>query len=155
MKQLPKFPGIPKIPKTWAKYSLAAYAVSLTVVVLLAVTVGPFREPVHFWTETRILGNQLAESEKARGKLETERNRLLVALKNIQADWTRGQETIRALRELTKNPESEQRLVEANKVADKLSQERSVLILKLNELRQSCGPGGKAAEVESKKLKNP
>lgn len=129
---------------------LILYAFSLTVVTVLALTVGPFKESVPLWVRLRSFEAELHESQRRQKSLEEERGRLLGAVKSLQADWNTGQETIRALRELVKNPESEQRLVESNRLAEKLGQERSVLIAKLNELRQELAK----AEAELKKVKN-
>ena len=132
-----------------ARLLLAGYVAALTLLVILAVTVGPFQESYHLWTETSALKTRIRESERERKNLGAERDRLLAAVKKLQVDWVAGRETIRALRELTKNPEGEQRLLEANRYADKLSQERAVLIAKLNELRP------KIEACENEKKKNP
>lgn len=120
-----------------ARFLLVAYAVVMTAMVALAVTIGPFKESVRIWTQARLLETKFKESEKERGKLEEERERLLVTIKGMQADWTSNQKTIQALRQLVNNPENEQRLVEANRLNEELSRERTILITKLNELRQA------------------
>lgn len=135
-----------------ARITLGIYLVAITGLVVAAVTVGPFREPLQLWSKIRVLESDLRESERLRKPLEEEKNRLLAAVKKLQSDWNTQQETIRALRELIKNPESEQRLVEANRISQKLSQERSVLIAKLNQLRQEIRACAEA-EAELKKLK--
>ena len=115
---------------------MALYAISITVVVILAATVGPFQESFQLWTNSRVLEMKYKESEREREKLNTEKDHLLETVKNLQTDWTAGQETIRTLRELVDNPENEKKLLEANRLAEKLSQERSVLIAKLNDVRE-------------------
>jgi predicted transcriptional regulator len=120
-----------------ARFSLVVYAVLLTGAVTLAVTAGPFQEAFRLWAKAGVTETKFKESERDRKKLEAERDRLLKTIKNLQADWAGAQETIRALRELTQNPDDEQRLVELNRLVERLSQERTVLILKLNELRQA------------------
>ncbi|MBI4365821.1 MAG: hypothetical protein HY543_03280 [Deltaproteobacteria bacterium] len=119
-----------------AKIALLVYAVVLTTLVVLAATVGPFQESYRLWSKVSRLETKYKESERDRNKLEAERARLLAALKQTQANWTAQQETIRALREVVNNPQIEKRLIEANQLIEKLSQERSVLIAKLNALRQ-------------------
>ena len=135
-----RYPLTKMVPKI-ALVLLLVYAVALTGAIFFAVTVGPFQEPFHLWSEVRVLETKLKESEQYRRNLEAERDRLLTTVKNLQADWAGAQEAIRALRELTQNPDSEQRLVELNRLVEKLSQERAILILKLNELRQAIQSG--------------
>lgn len=115
---------------------LVAYAVVITVAVALAVTVGPFKDSLRIWTKARILETKFKESELVRGNLAEERDRLLATIQNLQASFTADQASLEALRELVKNPESEERLVEANRLSDELNRERTVLLSKLNELRQ-------------------
>lgn len=124
-----------------ARILLIVYAVTLTGAVFFAMTVGPFQETFSLWSKTRIVETKLEESERDRKKLDAERNRLLNTIKNLRADWAGAQETIRALRELTQDRDKEQRLVELNRQVDRLNQERAVLILKLNELRQAVQTG--------------
>lgn len=120
-----------------ARASLIVYTVALTGAVVFALTAGPFQETFRLWSEVRVTEAKFQESERDRKELEAERDRLVKTIKNLQADWAGAQETIRALRELTNNPDNEQRLVELNRLVEKLSQERAVLILKLNEFRQA------------------
>ena len=128
---------MPRIrPLKIARILVVVYALSLTALILAAFTIGPFKESVSLWAKIRTLESDLRESRQKQKSFEEERRRLLIAVKNLRADWTNQQETVRALRGLVKNPESEQRLMEANRLAEKLSQERSVLIAKLNQLRQ-------------------
>lgn len=115
---------------------MVAYAVVVTVAVALAVTVGPFKESLQIWTKARILETKFRESEQEREKLSAERERLLTTVQNLQASFGSDQDTIKALRELVKNPESEQQLVTANRTVEELGRERAILIAKLNELRQ-------------------
>lgn len=124
----------------FARLSLPVYAVVLTALVILAATVGPFQESYRLWSQVRVLQSGYKESEGARKKLEEERTRLLATLRNVQANWTAQQATIRALRQAVNNPEVEQRLVESNRLVEKLIQERAVLIAKLNALRQAAQP---------------
>ena len=119
-----------------ARVALPVYAVVVTGLVALAVTVGPFREPAHFLVTKGLLEANLKNSEREQKKLETERDRLLEAMKKLQTDWRAGQETIRALRELSRDPAMEQRIVEANRTIEKLLQERAVLIATLNEIQK-------------------
>src|SRR5262245_12553304 len=90
------------------------YAVLLTVLVALAVTVGPFQESFQLWGKSSMLETQLKEAQRARNDLAVENTRLLEAMKKLQTEWNTQQETVQALREMTKNPEMEQRVVEAN-----------------------------------------
>lgn len=115
---------------------LVTYAVVVTITVALAVTVGPFRESLQIWTKARLLETQFKEVNQKLVQVEEERERLLTTIQNLQATFTKDQESLLALRELVKNPESEQQLVEANRINEELSRERSVLIAKLNEIRQ-------------------
>lgn len=124
-----------------ARASLIVYVVTLTIAVVFAVTAGPFQETFRLWAKAGATETKFKESERDRQKLEAERDRLLKTIKNLQANWAGAQETIRALRELTQNPDNEQRLVELNRQVEKLSQERAVLISKLNELRQAIQSG--------------
>lgn len=119
-----------------ARLSLPIYAVTLTVLVALAALFGPFQESHELWTEVSLLEAKYRETERARLSAEAERTRLLSALKDLQVDWAESQETIRTLRELTKNPDMEQKLMEANRLTEKLRQERDLLIVKLSELRE-------------------
>ncbi len=128
---------------------LSSYAFGLTIVILLAVSFGPLQESTQLWAKARILETELRESLKETEKLILEKNRLLETVKQLQTDWTSGRETIRTLRTLVDNPESEQKLLEANKLAEKLSQERGVLIAKLNELRkeiEACSKNKSSAQ---------
>lgn len=130
-----------------ARFFLVAYAVVMTAMVALAVTVGPFKESIRIWTQARLLETKFKESERERERLEEERDRLLLTIKGMQSDWTSNQKTIQALRQLVSNPENEQRLVEVNQLNEELSRERTVLITKLNDLRQavqSCTDGKQA-----------
>jgi len=117
-------------------FLLFLYAFSLTVVTVLALTVGPFQESVPLWVRLRSIEAELHESQRRQRSLEEERGRLLAAIKSLQADWATQQETIRVLREAVKDPEIERRLLEANRLAEKLGRERSVLIVKLDELQK-------------------
>ncbi|MFH0799982.1 MAG: hypothetical protein V2A66_07380 [Pseudomonadota bacterium] len=128
-----------------ARALLVVYAVTLTGAVVFALTAGPFQETFRLWSKTRLAETKLEESEQGREKLEAERGRLLDTIKNLQTDWTGAQETIRALRELTQDPDKERRLVELNRQVGRLDQEKAVLILKLKELRQAiqAAPGNK------------
>ncbi|MBI4412261.1 MAG: hypothetical protein HY541_07245 [Deltaproteobacteria bacterium] len=119
-----------------ARFFLAVYAVTLTTAVALAVTIGPFAEPFRTWTKARVLETQLEETERERKSLEEERNRLLTAVKNLQAEWARARVTTGTSGVPTESPDIERRLAEANQLAEKLIQERAVLIAKLNELRE-------------------
>lgn len=129
---------------------LVVYAVVLTIMVALALTVGPFGESLNLWAKIRVLESDLRESEKARKSFEEERKRLLTAVKNIQADWVAQRETIRVLQETVANAEKDSRLEEANQLVEKLNQEKAVLITKLNELMQT-----RATETEPKRPKGP
>ncbi len=133
-----------------ARASLIAYVVALTIAVAFAVTAGPFQETFRLWAKAGAAETKFKDSERDRKKLEAERDRLVKTIKNLQADWTGAQETIRALRELIKNPEdNEQYLVGLNRAVEKLNQERAVLILKLNELRQAVETcAGKETELQ-------
>lgn len=125
----------------FAKFLLVAYAVVITVAVALAVTVGPFRESLQIWTKARLLETRFKEVDQDRANLVAERDRLLSTIQNLQASFASDQNALQALRELVKNPESEQRLIEANRITEELGRERTVLIAKLNELRlalQAC-----------------
>lgn len=131
-----------------ARFLLAGYAAALTIVVALALTVGPFKEPLMLSARIRVLESDLRESKKAQISFEEEKKRLLAAVKNVQASWASQQETLRALRETAKNSENDSRIEEANRLVEKLTQERAVLIAKLNALMQA-----RAAEAEPKRLK--
>lgn len=120
-----------------ARVLLIVYTVTLTGAVVFAMTAGPFQETFSLWSKTRITETKLQESERDRKNLDAERNRLLNTIKNLRVDWAGAQETIRALREMTQDRDIEQRLVELNRQVERLNQERAVLILKLNELRQA------------------
>ncbi|MBI2340748.1 MAG: hypothetical protein HYU99_10385 [Deltaproteobacteria bacterium] len=129
-----------------ARLLVVVYAVVITVAVALAATIGPFQESFALWTRASILETRLKESQRERGRLEEERTRVLNAIKKLQADWAAGQETIRTLREMTKNPEVEQKLLEANRSVEKSNEERMVLITKLTELQEelkACKSGKK------------
>ncbi|MBI4374592.1 MAG: hypothetical protein HY542_06920 [Deltaproteobacteria bacterium] len=115
---------------------LLLYASSLTVMTLLAFTVGPFRESVPLWARLRSLESEFQESQRKQKSLEEERGRLLTAVKSLQADWSSQRETIRVLREAVKDPDIERRLLEANRMVEKLNQERAVLIVKLDEIQK-------------------
>lgn len=115
---------------------LVLYASSLTVMTLLAFTVGPFRESVPLWARLRSLESEFQESQRKQKSLEEERGRLLTAVKSLQADWSSQRETIRVLREAVKDPDIERRLLEANRMVEKLNQERAVLIVKLDEIQK-------------------
>ena len=128
-----RFPFVAKI----ARILLIVYTVTLTGAVVFAVTVGPFQETYRLWSKTRLAETKLEESEQDRKNLDAEKNRLLNTIKDLQVNFANAQETIRALRELTQDPDKEQRLVELNREVEKLSQERAVLIFKLNELREA------------------
>lgn len=129
------------------RLALPIYAVIITALVVLAATIGPFQESYHLWTRASLLESQLKQSQNERSKAVEERDRILAAMKKLQNDWNAQQENIKALRELTKNPEMEQRLVEANALVAKNLEERAVLISKLNELQQEI----QACENEKKK----
>ena len=133
-----------------ARFLLAGYAAALTVVVALALAVGPFKEPLMLSARIRVLESDLRESKKAQISFEEERERLLTAVKNVQADWAAQRALTRSLRETVINAENDTRLEEAERLVEKLTQERAVLITKLNELMQA-----RAAETEPKRLKGP
>lgn len=134
------------VTKKIATVFLMAYALVLTVAIVLAVSMGPLQKSLHLWTQVKVLEAQVQDSTEERKKLDTERNRLLEAIKNLQTDWERGQITIQTLRDLSKNPDVTQKLIEANLVIEKLSEERAVLITKLNELRQEIETQKKSAD---------
>lgn len=119
-----------------ARVALAVYAVSLTGVTVLAVTIGPFKDSVPLWVKVRTLETNLQESLKKQTELEEERNRLLTNVKTFHADQLTQQETRRVLQESVKNPELVQKLVEANKKIEKLNSERGILIVKIDELQK-------------------
>lgn len=133
-----------------ARLLLAGYAVAVTVAVAFALTAGPFKEPLILMAKIRVLESDLRETKKAQISFEEERKRLLTAIKNVQADWAAQRELARSLRETVINAGNDTRLEEANRLVEKLTQEKTVLIAKLNELMQA-----RAAETEPKRLKGP
>jgi len=119
-----------------ARIILLIYAISLTGVTVLALTVGPFEDSVPLWVKLRSLESELLESQRKQKPWQEERARLLKAIKSLRADWVTQKESIRVLREVVKNPEIGQKLYEANQLINKLNNERSVLIVKVNQLQQ-------------------
>src|SRR3989338_3481313 len=109
-----------------ARFLLAGYAAALTVVVALALAVGPFKEPLMLSARIRVLESDLRESKKAQISFEEERERLLTAVKNVQADWAAQRALSRSLRETVINAENDTRLEEAERLVAKLTQERAV-----------------------------
>lgn len=120
-----------------ARIILVVYAISFTGVMVLAITVGPFKDSsVTLWVKLRSLETEFRESQKKKKSWIGERERLLMTIKSLRADWVTQQETIRVLREVVKNPGISQKLVETNQLVNKLNNERSVLIVKVNELQK-------------------
>lgn len=120
----------------FAQIILVFYAVSLTAVTALAFTVGPFKDSIGLWVKLRSIEAKFHNVQKGKADLEKEKDRLLATIKALRADWVVQQDSLRVLREAIKEPDVAKKLVESTNLLQQLNNERTILLLKINELQQ-------------------
>lgn len=131
-----------------AKRTALLYTLSLTALVIAFITLGPLNEVVSLLAKNRVLKIEIRDQEKTMVLIEGEKQRLLTALKILQADSVTQKETIEGLRRLVENPNVSGTLSAAEGMVEKLEKERRVLIDKVAELNgqveeaaKHCSPG--------------
>lgn len=120
----------------FAQIILVFYAVSLTAVTALAFTVGPYKDSIGLWVKLRSIEAKFRTMQKGKADLEKEKDRLLATIKALRADWVAQQDSLRVLREAVKEPDVAKKLVESTNLLQQFNNERTILLLKINELQQ-------------------
>ena len=114
---------------------LGVYAAGLTVAIAFAVTIGPFKGTADLLVKNRLMELDLQKKEDFSKALQAERDRLLMAVRNLQSDAEVNQASIAALKKNVNRQDAQKDLAEANRMVENLNKERRALLLKLDELR--------------------